>query len=248
MFRVLIDPKGLFYVLYILLVVWTVADCIRRREHGFWIVLVILLPFVGPLMYWAFTRDWVGKLTLASQGGSWGGKRARVYEVTGEDTPAALQKKGGQLLREGRHEEAVEVLEEALGREGPHAPLDLRYKIALGYKALGRFRDASDQLSLVVGDDPKYRAGQAFLELADTHQQMGDHGRARKLFDQLIRTIRFPEARYRYGLLLDQTGDQTAASEQMRQLLDELDTAPEFHRKNNRRFARLAKRYLRSHR
>jgi hypothetical protein len=249
MFRVFVEPKKLLQLLYIIWVVWTITDCVRRREHNFWIVIVLLFPGIGPLLYWAWTRDWIGKLTMAGERrrATRGPSPRVVWDVAGADTPAALQKKGALLVERGEYEAAVHVLEDLLAREGPSAPNEVHYNVALAYKALGRFRDARDQLSLVVGDDPKYRTGQAFLELADCHFQMGDEARARDLFRQLLNVVRFPEARYKYGILLDRAGNRDEAVEQMRLLLNELDEAPAFHKRNNRRFRKLAKQYLKRH-
>ncbi|KPL12902.1 hypothetical protein AMJ85_00910 [candidate division BRC1 bacterium SM23_51] len=249
MFRVFVEPKSLVIVVSVVLVVWAISDCVRRRHHPFWIVIIVLFWYlVGPLLYFAWTRNWIGQFTHASEAARArsGGPRV-AWDSAGEGTPAALQKRGAQLLRRGRYKEAIEVLEGLLEREGPTTPLEVRYDIALAYKALERYRDARDQLSLVVGQDPKFRTGRAFLDLADCHFQMDDEQQAMNLFQQLLRVIRFPEARYKYGILLDRAGKAAAAAEQMRLLIGELDTAPEFHRHNNRRFARLAKKYLRAH-
>lgn len=249
MFRVLIEPRSLFYVACVILVVYTISDCLRRREHGFWIVIILLFWFgLGPLLYLAWTRDWIGRLSRAAAAGAAhrGGPEV-AWDARSMATLAALQQRGAVLVRRGRYKEAVEVLEEVLEREGPAVPLEVRYDAAMAYKALGRHRDARDQLSLICGEEPKFRAGQAFLELADCHFQMDDEDQARNLMAQLLRFIRFPEARYKYAILLDRAGETSAAVEQMNLILNELDDAPEFHRRNNKKYARMAKRYLRKY-
>ena len=245
----MLNPRTIFVIVCILWVIVSIQDCLRRREHPFWIViLVVFWPGVGPLLYWAWTRDWIGRLSrAAAAGGGTRRGRAAVWDVVGADTPAALQQRGATLVRRGRHAEAVEVLEDLLSREGPRAPQEVRYDIAMAYKALGRYRDARDQLSLIVGEAPRYRVGQAVLELVDCHIQMDGEDRARSLMEQLLRIVRFPEARYKYAILLDGAGEKSAAVEQMNLILSELDDAPEFHRRNNKKYARMAKRYLRNH-
>jgi tetratricopeptide (TPR) repeat protein len=229
-------------VIEVILVIWAISDCLQRRQSRAWIFVVLVFPIVGAVLYFAWTRNWFGRISWAMATGWSGGGDGT--DVVGEGTPAELQKKGAALVRRGRHDEAVEVLEELLAREGPTVPSEARYDIAMAYKTLGRYRDARDQLSLIVGDDAKFHAGQAFLELADCHYQMKDQEQALKLFEQLLRIVRFPEARYKYGILLDQADRVNEAAEQMKLLLHEMDSAPEFHRDNNRRYAKSAREYL----
>jgi len=240
---------GFLGILNLVLMAAAAVDCLRRREQLLWIVFIVIFQFFGALLYFAYTYNLLGRLGAVGAGVRREPRRAaRVWDVpAGDGTPAQLQVQGARLVSRGQHKEAIAVFEQLLDREGPHVPLDARYNLALAYKAVGRWRDARDQLSLVVGEDPRFRAGQAFLELADCHYQMDDNMQARNLFEQLLRIIRFPEARYKYGILLDHMGNQRAAAEQMRLLLGELDAAPEFHRRNNRRYAKLAKRYLHNH-
>ena len=228
-------------VLEVILVIWAISDCLSRRENRFWILVVLIFPIGGALLYFAWTRNWLGRVSLATAG-----RGARSdWDVVGEGTPAAMQRRGSALYRRGHHKEAVEVLEDLLSREGPNVPAEARYDIAMAYKALGRYRDARDQLSLIVGDEPKFHGGEAFFELADCYEQMKDDAKAQDLYQQLLRQINLPQARYRYGVLLDRLGHKTVAVEQMKALLDDLEKSPEFHRRNNRRYAKLAKEYLR---
>jgi len=148
-------------------------------------------------------------------------------------------------VRRGRHDEAVAVFEKLLEHEGPAVPSDARFDIALAYKSLGRWRDALDQLGLIVGTNPMFRSGEALLEFADCHEQLHDDRQARMAYEQLLKTSSLPEARYRYGILLDRSGEKAAAAEQMRLLLAELDQSPDFYRHQKRHFAKMAKRFLR---
>ena len=232
------------WIIEFILVVWAISDCLERRESRFWILVVIVFPIAGALLYFTYTRNWLGRFRWAMVMGH--SRAGDAGDVVGEGTPAALQRMGDALVRRQRYPEAVAVFERLLESEGPSVPPEARFDIAMAYKALGRFRDARDQLSLIVGQDPGFRAGQALLELADCHDQMQEKEQALRLFEQLLRITRFPEARYKYGMALDRAGQTGEAAEQMRHLLEELEGAPEFHRKNNRRFAKLAKEYLRN--
>jgi len=230
--------------LNVILVVWAIADCLKRRENFFWIFIIVIFEMLGALLYFAWTRNWLGRISWATVSHRSGTDYAG--DVVGEGTPAALQRQGAALARRGRYDEAVEVFERLLEREGPAVPPDARFEIAMTYKAVGRHRDGRDQLSLILGDDPKFRAGEAFLELVDCYIQMKDEAQALKLLEQMLRIIRVPEARYNYGILLDRAGRKNEAAEQMRLLLEEIGSAPEFHRRNNRRFAKLARQFLKN--
>jgi len=229
-------------VLHVILAVWAITDCVHRRENQFWVFVVLVFPIFGPLLYFAWTRNWLGRALWAMATGRAG--RDCDAEIVGEGSPAALQKRGSALVRRGHYKEALESFEKLLEREGPAVPVDARFEIAMAYKAVGRHRDARDQLSMIVGENPKFRTGQAFLELADCYSETQDDAQALTLLEQLLRVVRFPEARYKYAILLDRMGRTDEAAEQMKQMLDELDSAPEFHRKNNRRYAKLARQFL----
>lgn len=225
-------------LVYLVLIIGAITDCARRNANQAWLFVIILFP-LGPLIYFAWTGNWLGRALRARRAVS-----DSESDFVGEGTPAQLQKKGAQLVRRGRHSEAVEVLEELLEHEGPAVPPKARYDIAMAYKALGRFRDARDQLSLIIGKDPEYLAGQAFLELADCFDQMGDSDKALRSYEQLLRYTRFPQARYNYGMLLDRMGRKDEAAEQMKMILHDMDKAPEFFQKDNRRFAKMAQQYV----
>ena len=229
-------------IIEVILVIWAISDCIQRRRSYAWIFVVLVFPIVGALLYFAWTRNWLGRMSWATAIGRSGAGDAD--DVTGEGSPAAFQKMGIALARKERYHEAIQVFEQLLAHEGPAVPAEARFEIAMAYKAVGRYRDARDQLSLIVGDDPKFHVGEGLLELADCHQQMKDEAQALTLLEQLLRLVRFPEARYKYGVLLDHAGRTDEAAEQMKLLLGELDSAPEFHRQNNKRYAKLAKEYL----
>jgi hypothetical protein len=229
-------------IIDLILVIWAIGDCVQKRHSYAWIFVVIVFPIFGPLLYFAFTRNWFGQISWAMVTGR---PRAGDNEdVVGEGTPAALQKMGIVLARRERYNEAIGVFEQLLAHEGPSVPPEARFEIAMAYKAVGRYRDARDQLSLILGDDPKFHVGEGMLELADCYDQMKDEAQALRLLEQLLRLVRFPEARYKYGLLLDRAGRAAEAAEQMSLLLNELDSAPDFHRKNNKRYAKLAKEFL----
>jgi len=231
------------WIIEVILVLWAISDCVERRESRFWILVVIIFPLAGALLYFAYTRNWLGRFPWAMVTGRAGARGPNDF--AGEGTPAALQKMGDALVRRGRYPEAVAVFERLLESEGPSVPPEARFDIAMAYKALGRFRDARDQLSLIVGRDPRFHAGEALLELADCHGQMRETEQARTSYEQLLGLMSLPEARYRYGVLLDGLGQKSVAAEQMKRLLDDLDKSPEFHQQKNRRFAKLAEEYLR---
>ncbi len=237
----------LHQILYIVLIVWAITDCLRRRENPFWILVIVIIPFLGPLLYVAWTRNWLGRAVQAAASSRMGAAGEGYFDPAAEDSPAALQRKGAELVRRGRFPEAIKTLEKVLEREGPAAPPEVRYNIAIAYKDAGRYRDARDQLRLIVSRDPKFFRGAAMLELADCLEQMKDDEAARKVYEQLLQMIRLPEGRYRYGVLLDRTGSTRQAVEEMQRLIRDFEQSPEHHRRENRHFFNLAKEFLKTH-
>jgi hypothetical protein len=96
--------RGLIAVLSIALTVFALADCVQTEDDKVrgvpkwaWIVLIVLLPWVGPLT-WLF----VGK---ERSGGLGGGKPHRRGPLAPDEDPDFLRKLDEDIRREQRERE-----------------------------------------------------------------------------------------------------------------------------------------------
>ncbi len=96
--------RGLIAVLSIALTVFALADCVQTEDDKArgvpkwaWIVLIVLLPWVGPLT-WLF----VGK---ERSGGAGGGRRQRRGPLAPDEDPDFLRKLDEDIRREQRERE-----------------------------------------------------------------------------------------------------------------------------------------------
>ena len=238
----------LVFLAGIVLTTLAVSDCLKRRENISWLFIILFFWWggIGPLIYFAYTRNWVHTLPSAgaSRGRSYSSAKARAQH---EDTPQAWREFGISAFRKGCLDEAILALERVISSEGLATPLDARYYLGLAYKKNERYKDAIVQLGLIARENPKYRSGEALSELAECLAEQGDTDKALEAFERLMEVSSLPRGRYQYGVLLDRSGRHKDAVEQMQRIVREQMSAPDHVRKQNRKYVRLAQNFLTKH-
>ena len=211
-------------IVMVLLAFFAAVDCLRRREDAFWFFIIICLPIIGPIIYFAYTRDWTGtfsesewhRLLYTSGGPSLSRLKERAKT---RDTPDAWQEYGSALAAAGKNSAAIEALELILKREGLNTQSEVRFQLAVVYKRIKRLRDALDQLRLILSSEPGFRYGEVQIELADCLQLQNDDQAAEEIYLKVINKYQSAQASYQYGILLKKMGQQEKALEQMQDVI-----------------------------
>ncbi|MFC1601391.1 tetratricopeptide repeat protein [Candidatus Sumerlaeota bacterium] len=225
-----------------------VVDCLKRRSDLGWLFIVLVFWFwVGPLIYFAYTRDWLGKWAALAAGQAGGSGRGAAFGPRRSATIAGdeLLERGLRAAKRGRDRQAIKLLEQLVADEGLASPLEARYHLGLAYKRAGRNAEAVVQLSLLAREAPEHDDGQALLELADAYVLNEETDKALLAYARLCELSRLPQGRYNYAILLAQHGQQDEAATQLERLLEDAEDNPRRYQGADKKFIRLAQDFLR---
>jgi tetratricopeptide (TPR) repeat protein len=159
------------------------------------------------------------------------------------DRPHHMLQLGAVYARQGRVAQAAEWFRRALDKE-PDS-LDAQYKLALCLYQQRQYPQAVELLEKVHTAKPDHDYGQAYLRLAQCHQQLGNWDRASEVYERFLRYYPGqPEGCYHYALLQDGRQNHSRAVELMRELIFSVRHSPRFQRRRNRHWALKARWWL----
>ena len=144
--------------------VWMCLDCIQRREHFIWIIIMIILFPVGAVAYFFVVKNRAAGGSKTPQGFSSPTpirkeveteETLQLKELIGKFNKAFHYEKLGQVyLEQKKYEMAIPQFEEAIQRDSEM--LEARYGLAKCYHGLGDFEEgakALEKLTEAAGDD-----------------------------------------------------------------------------------------------
>ena len=112
----------------------------------------------------------------------------------------------------------------------------------------GQYDKAVEFFEKVHRAKPQHDYGHAYLRLAQTHQRLGNIDRAAEVYEEFLRFYPGqPEGTYDYALLCQEQGDETKATQLMRDLVVSVRHSPRFHRRRNRHLLWKARWWLWRH-
>lgn len=229
-----------------------VVHCIKTGRNFIWIWVLVLLHPVGSLVYLAVEvlpelfrsrttqramRD--VKKALNPEGEL--KQLAQRAEIGG--SVAARQQHAEELLRLGRPEEAIAELRRSLQGLYEHDP-KLLLCLARAQFAAGAAGDARATLDALIQHNPDFRSHDGHLLYARALEQEGQTGRALEEFKTLAGYYPGAEAAVRYAQLLRREGQNDAAREVLRSLMDQASVAPRHYRRAQDEWLKLAEREL----
>jgi hypothetical protein len=205
----------------------------------FWIYLIIFLPGIGILAYAAvelvpgFFRSYRGQKTTRAVGrlvdpGKGYRALARDVEVAPTvDNMLRLAREGAAL---GRFDEAIDLYHRCL--QGMHATdPDILLGLAEAEFGAGQAPAAKATLDQLHETNPDYQSDEGHLLYARTLEATGDLAGARAEYEALIDHYPGPEAKCRYGLLLQKQGERERAAAVFAEVKKALDNAPRHMRR-----------------
>ena len=240
-------------ILGVLLHVVLLAQLLYRHRKGGWLLLILMLPGAGDLLYGLLTV-WDAAL-----------RRARV-PARSSATPAQVPDPARELrrrraalavadtllnrlalalacLRHGRHGESAELFESLDAGECHDDPLIL-LGLARSRFGLQQFHASKRALDRLIAANAHFRSEAGHLLYARTLEALGDVQDALREYETLASYSRTPETHCRYALLLTSLGRPSEAKALYRALLRALRRAPRRYARLNHQWIALAEREI----
>jgi hypothetical protein len=227
------------------------VHALKTGRAQYWLWIILFLPGIGCLVY--FLVEMLPDLRRRGgleQAGSLlslldRGRRVRLLE---EQLDLADTVKNRHVLARayadaGRLDEAIDLYRRCL--EGIHKD-DPQIMLELGraFFEKGSYAEAQQSLLQLQGLHASYRPEERDLLLARTRQALGDTCGALEIYAPLSRRYPGEEARCRYAILLQETGENGKAQEIFNQILVTARRSPRYYRRAQRTWIGLAKRNL----
>ncbi|NIQ02184.1 MAG: tetratricopeptide repeat protein [Nitrospinaceae bacterium] len=242
----------LFWVVLGIFTAWMCVDCINRREHFIWVIIMIVLFPLGAFIYF-----------FAIKNKSEGPRQAPIKlfqsgpprEVETEETlqlkeliskynKAYHYNKLGQIyLEQKKSELAIPLFEEAVQRD-PELN-EARYGLAKALHAQGQPAEAAKILEELIKIDKKYDYGNAIFGLAECYRLSGQEEKALEAYEAVINSFHFFKAYYHYARLLDKKGKKKEAIDYMKSIIGSSKDLPEYKLEKERHWIEEAYKYLR---
>ena len=227
-----------------------IVHCIKTGRNTIWIYVLVLLPGMGGLAY-------VVAEILPELFGSRTAQRARRsfkkvldpqadlrrYESEARVTGgvASRQRFAEELVRQGRHDEAIANYRQILTGLYEHDP-NMMLGLARAQFGKGDATGARTTLDELIRLNPDFKSPEGHLLYARALETEGNVEKALQEYAVLAPYYPGAEAATRYAQLLDSCGNQIEARRVARELLDAARIAPAHYRKAQKSWLEQAER------
>ena len=230
--------------------VWMSLDCIQRREHFIWIIIMIILFPVGAVAYFFVVKNRVEGKALGSLAPT-----PIRREVETEETlqlkdlirkfhKAYHYEKLGQVyIDQNKFDLAIPQFEEAIQRD-PEM-MEARYGLAKCFHGLSRYEEGAVALEKLTAIEKKYDYGNAIFGLAECYRLSGNEEKALEAYGEVINSFHFFKAYYHYACLLDNKGKKQEAIDYMKSIVGSSKDLPDYKLEKERFWIDEATKFLR---
>lgn len=241
-----------YFILSLLLQVALVIHIVKTGRNTLWIWLVIFVPLVGALAYFAveilpellrnrrLRRAARGLRSTVDPGRD---LRTAHHKLRVNDSVDSRRKLADELLERGRHDEALEHYRAAMTGIYTHEPL-LMLGVARAQFAKGEMSAVRETLDELIRHNPDFKSPQGHLLYARALEAEGNTAKALEEYRSLSRYYSGAEAMYRYGALLKRSGDTTRGTQVLKELLEHVEVAGPVFRREQREWIELARKEL----
>lgn len=248
---------NLFIAIALVFMVWMCLDCIQRKEHFVWIIIMVVLFPIGAVAYYFAVKS----KAPAADGNPGGARVPRLFsppppqELETEETlqlkeligkfhkPFHYEQLGLLYLEKKKFELALEPLQQAIQKD-PEL-MDARYGLGKALYGLGRYSEAAEVLEELIKINKKYDYGNAIFGLAECYRLAGREDRALEAYEAVINTYHFFKAYYHYARLLDKGGRKQEAISTMKSLIGSSKDLPQYKLEKERHWIEEAYKFLR---
>jgi hypothetical protein len=225
---------------------------VRTGRPYYWIYIVIFAPMVGMLAYFAIEilPDLLGTRTARSAVAGVGraldpGKAVRIAERNLAMSPNTHNKAAlaDAYLGAGRFEEAAALYHDAL--TGVHATDPaLLHGLARAEFAHGNYAEVERVLDALREANPHFQSADCHLLYARSLEEQGKVEAALHEYQALAPYYPGQEARCRYAMLLEKTGDHRESQRLFRDICQSIEMSPRHARRLQREWYDVARRAL----
>lgn len=242
-----------FIALCVLLHVALVVHAIHRHRADGWLLVILMLPGLGALLYLlAAAWAWLGGLVVTQGRDGAAGREPVDPERELRQRRAALAVADNLLnrlalalvcLKHGRYAEAADMFERLDAGECRDDPLIL-LGLARSQFALERYAGAKRSLDRLIEKNPGFRSEAGHLLYARSLEALGEVQDALHEYEVLTTYSRAPEALCRHALLLTSLGRPGEARDLYQSLLHTLRRAPRGYARAHHQWIALAEREI----
>ena len=240
--------------LSLVFMVWMCIDCMQRKEHFIWIIIMVVLFPVGAVAYYFTVKS---KASNSSHRSILQTIKAKT-KPNNVETEETLQLKdmigkfnkayhyeklGHAYLEQKEFEKAVIQFKEAIQRDDESN--EARYGLAKCLHAMENFTDCAEVLEELIKIDKKYDYGNAILGLAECYRMAGLDEKALKTYREVTNSFHFFKAQYHYANLLDKGGEKDEAISQMKSIIGSSKDLPDYKLEKERYWIDEAYKFLR---
>lgn len=232
-----------FSPLGLLLRAVAIVHFIRRRPDGFWLWVILIVPFGSVIYIVVEIIPDLGLLRETFQGFP-RRKRIRHLEALVLDNPAVgnLEELGDLYLDEGNFKSAKEYFDRAIATRSSSD--DAFYRRGIAEVELGDYEAALKDLEYVVSRDRKYGFYRAMGLLAHAYAQTGHSEQAEASFEEVTRLSTSSETYLNYAYFLASQQRPAEAREWAQRILQKKPTMPSYLRRRERPWFRKASALL----
>lgn len=226
---------------------WMLIHCARNdSDRGMWLWILFIGNFPAALVYF-FVR-WLPGARL-STGSSLFGRWAKRRQIPRLE--AAARNIGnahqfvelGEVYREtGRHDRAAECFSKALQKDALSLPA--LWGAAQVEMHRQNHPDARTHLEQILAKDGSYKFGDVSLAYCRTLCALNESAAARERLQQHLKRWTQPEAYVLLATIEIEQGEHAAARQLLESTLSDLSGGPAYFARQNRAWARKAKRLL----
>jgi hypothetical protein len=194
-----------------------------KRGHGIgWILFILFFPLLGCIVY--FTIIIVPELR---EGRASVTNKARLAE---------------ECLSQGMYDDAIRLYQDSMSGVFQDDP-DLILGLAKAYHHARRYDEARAALQRLGAGSQAGNSSEARLLYALVHEAAGDLDAAVQEYESIIPGFTGPEARCRYGLLLEKMGEGEKAQAVFQDIVTTARRSPGFYRKLHKKWIDIAKNH-----
>ena len=173
--------------LALVFMVWMCIDCMQRKEHFVWIIIMVVLFPVGAVAYYFTVKSKAGNMPSPSILQTVKYKNNPKEIETNETLQLKemiekfhkayhYEKLGQAYLEQKQYLLAIPQFKEAIKRDDELN--EARYGLGKAFHAMGNYSEAAEALEELVKIDKKYDYGNAIFGLAECYRLAGFEDKA----------------------------------------------------------------------